>query len=45
MVSGAPAHFIFNRDEIGHQDWADAHDQIWFVQRDAAENEVFYQIS
>jgi hypothetical protein len=23
-ISGAPAHFVFNTDDMGHQSWADA---------------------
>jgi hypothetical protein len=23
VIQGVPAHFVFNMNEIGHQDWAD----------------------
>jgi hypothetical protein len=44
-VSGAPAHFVFNMDEMGHQAWADAHDVICFVPRDVEEPTVSYPVS
>jgi hypothetical protein len=45
MGSGAPAHFVFTMDEMSHQDWADAHDTICFVRRDAADDEIFNPVS
>jgi hypothetical protein len=32
-------------DEMGHQDWADAHDTICVVPRDIPDDEVFYPVS
>jgi hypothetical protein len=31
LIDGLPAHFIFNADEMAHQEWADRHEQICFV--------------
>jgi hypothetical protein len=30
FVQGVPAHFVFNMDEIDHQEWADKQSKIWF---------------
>jgi hypothetical protein len=30
-IEGVPAHFVFNMDEMGHQDWADWKKQICIV--------------
>jgi hypothetical protein len=30
-LSGASAHFVFNADEMGHQDWADAREKICII--------------
>jgi hypothetical protein len=45
MVSGAPVHFVFNMDEMGHQNGADVHDTICLVPRDAPDDEAFYPVS
>jgi hypothetical protein len=28
VIDGVPSHFVFNMDEIGHQDWEDCGEQI-----------------
>jgi hypothetical protein len=30
-VSGVPTHFVFNMDEMGHQDWADRRIKTCYV--------------
>jgi hypothetical protein len=45
QVSGAPAHFVFNIDEMGHQTWADAQNKTCFVPSDHPGDEVFYPVS
>jgi hypothetical protein len=44
-VSGAPAHFVFNMDEMGHQTWADAREIMCFVPGDYQEDTVPYPVS
>jgi hypothetical protein len=44
-VSGAPAHFVFNMDEMGHQTWSDAHNKTCFVPSDHPGDEMFYPVS
>jgi hypothetical protein len=44
-VSGAPAHFVFNMDEMGHQTWADAREIICFVPGDYPDETVPYPVS
>jgi hypothetical protein len=44
-VSGAPAHFVFNLDEMGHQPWADAKKRKCFVPADASPDSVRYPTS
>jgi hypothetical protein len=44
-VSGAPAHFVFNMDEMGHQSWADAQKTVCFVPADFQEPVVHYPVS
>jgi hypothetical protein len=43
-VSGAPAHFVFHKDEIGHQGLADAQEMVCFVPGDFEEPFVYYLI-
>jgi hypothetical protein len=31
LTDGLPVHFIFNADEMGHQEWVDRHEQTCFV--------------
>jgi hypothetical protein len=43
-VSGAPAHFVFNMDEMGHQTWADAQQTVCFVPVDFEDSIVHYPV-
>jgi hypothetical protein len=43
-ISGAPAHFVFNMDEMGHQEWADAPEKVCFVPVSHAPDHVFYPV-
>jgi hypothetical protein len=45
QISGVPAHFIFNMDEMGHQDWADAHETVCFVPSDIPDEIFYYPVS
>jgi hypothetical protein len=44
-LSGAPAHFVFNMDEMGHQEWADAPDNGCVVPISHGGNRVYYPVS
>jgi hypothetical protein len=44
-VSGAPAHFVFSMDEMGHQEWADAPDKVCFVPVSHRGDHVFSPVS
>jgi hypothetical protein len=44
-VSGAPAHFVFNMDEMGHQTWVDAEKTVCFVPAEFTEPIVHYPLS
>jgi hypothetical protein len=43
-VSGAPAHFVFNMDEMGHQTWADAPNKKCYVPTTHPGHEVPYPV-
>jgi transposase len=45
LVSGAPVIFVFNVDEMGHQDWADAHEAACFVPLRFEDEQLFYPVS
>jgi hypothetical protein len=45
MVPGAPAHFVFNMDEIGHQSWAKAPETFCFVHSEFTESTVHVPVS
>jgi hypothetical protein len=44
-LTGTPAHFVFNMDEMGHQDWADAHTKICYVPSELAAAHISYPVS
>jgi hypothetical protein len=44
-MSGVPAHFIFNMDEMGHQTWADAREITCFVSSKYEEITIPYPVS
>jgi hypothetical protein len=43
-VHNARAAFIFNMDEMGHQDWADAHDVICIVPTERDDSPLYYPV-
>jgi hypothetical protein len=43
-LSGVPAHFVFNIDEMGHQEWADATQKVCFVPVSHTEKQVYYPV-
>jgi hypothetical protein len=43
-VSGTPAHFGRNMDEMGHQTWSDVRDTIYFVSLDLPDRKVYYPV-
>jgi hypothetical protein len=43
-VSGAPAHFLFNMDEMGHQTWTDAPNKKCHIPKTHPGNEVLYPV-
>jgi hypothetical protein len=45
QLNGVPAHFIFNMDEMGHQEFADANDKIVFVPIEYTGNSISYPVS
>jgi hypothetical protein len=45
LVSGVPAHFVFNMDEMGHQDWADRQTNTCYVSSEVKENYVYVPVS
>jgi hypothetical protein len=44
-LQGVPAHFVFNMDEIGHQEFADAPIKTAFIPADATDKQVYYPVS
>jgi hypothetical protein len=44
-VSGTPAAFVFNMDEMGHQVWADAQDTVCFVPASETASVVYFPVS
>jgi hypothetical protein len=44
LLNGVPAHFIFNMDEMGHQEFADANDKIVFVLIDYPDRSIPYPV-
>jgi hypothetical protein len=44
-IDGLPTHFIFNTDEMGHQEWADRHEQTGFVPAYHVGDQVGYPVS
>jgi hypothetical protein len=43
-ISGAPCHFVFNMDEMGHQDWADAKETVCYGSADSTEDRLYYPV-
>jgi hypothetical protein len=44
-LEGVPAHFVFNMDEMGHQEFADAPNKTAYIPVTAKEKEVYYPVS
>jgi hypothetical protein len=44
-LDGVPAHFVFNMDEMGHQEWADKQTRTCFVPSEHVADEVPYPVS
>jgi hypothetical protein len=44
-LSGVPAHFVFNLDEMGHQSWADAKTKICYVPIELQATHISYPVS
>jgi hypothetical protein len=44
-ISGVPPHFVFNVDEMGHQDWADAGKKTCYVPSTCTHSEIRYPVS
>jgi hypothetical protein len=45
LITGSTAHFSFNRDEMGHQDWADAHEKVCYVPATVQPTRIGYPVS
>jgi hypothetical protein len=45
QIDGAPSHFVFNMDEMGHQDWADKRNKRCFIPAGATDEEVYFAVS
>jgi hypothetical protein len=43
-LNGTPAHFIFNMDEMGHQEFVDAGSKIVFVPSDYPNASIYYPV-
>jgi hypothetical protein len=43
-ISGAPSHFVFNMDEMGHQDWADAKETVCYGPANSTEERLYYPV-
>jgi hypothetical protein len=43
-VHGAPAAFVFNMDEMGHHDWADAKKVVCYAPSDSTEDVIYYPV-
>jgi hypothetical protein len=43
-VEGTPAHFVFNVDEIGHQEWADREEKTCYVTSENIGDEVPFSV-
>jgi hypothetical protein len=44
-IDGVPSHFVFNTDEMGHQDWADPAEQVCVVPVTHESNHVYLPVS
>jgi hypothetical protein len=44
-VDGISAHFVFNMDEMGHQDWADRQEQTCSIRLTVEGHQVFLPVS
>jgi hypothetical protein len=45
VTDGVPAHFVFNLDEMGHQDWADRTEKTRLVPADHPSKQVNVPVS
>jgi hypothetical protein len=44
-ISGAPVHFLFDMDEMGHREWSDSTEKICFAPAHHSEDLVYYPVS
>jgi hypothetical protein len=44
VLDGVPAHFVFNMDEMGHQEWADRQEQVCYVPSAHSESQVYFPV-
>jgi hypothetical protein len=44
IIEGIPAHFIYNMDEMGHQESADRHEKICYVPMRHTQPHVYYPV-
>jgi hypothetical protein len=45
IIEGAPAHFVFNMDEMGYQEWADRKNATCVVPSSHEENHVNFPVA
>jgi hypothetical protein len=45
LLTDVPAQFVWNMDEMGHQDWPDAVDKVCYVPAELPTNHVTYPVS
>jgi hypothetical protein len=43
-IEGARAHFVFNMDEMGHQEWSAAHQKICIVPVGSDHDQLYYLV-
>jgi hypothetical protein len=44
-IDGVPSHFVFNMDEMGHQDWADRAEQVCVISSTHESDHVYLPVS
>jgi hypothetical protein len=45
IIEGVPAHFIYNMDEMGHQEWADRQEKVCYVPKSHPHEHVYFPVS
>lgn len=43
-IESVPAHFIYNMDEMGHQEWADRQEQVCYVPVSHEDSQVYFPV-